>query len=712
MQGSFIPVSIPASARLLKNVNIDIASFPIFEAQINVSIGIAYGIRFFARYANGTQYNVWWEGSALDHRPGSGYENLRVNMERQALLATGHQVITLTAIEIYVEVPSNTKANFQLDLMNIDFVNQTLAPLSALSDLYRAIYFDLGNVPYYNAAWTLNRVNIGVTLTATPGSTYTVYLATLGAIFTSSTAQALSYYPSTSSSEITFYPNRDVSLFPELLPPWNSSIVFVAGSGDFESLQVNYVNLVFLPVHPEITAFSPQSLGFYYSYFIFFLFLLPIGIALLVWHQFFRLQSVSRLWIGVVLAFGLLCRFAVAGVTAHVFDTTTYLASARAWFQYGNPSGSLGPTLPVTFLLYWMGYSPYALLQMLGFQDISFLGHQAGIVESIFIKMFPILSDTAVFLFLLRLKSDAKSFVWSAFYFLNPLSIFISSVWGQYEAATIALVVLGVYGLSRNRRASAGISFVVSGLLQLFGFIPYALLLLSTAWAKKWRTSAVLVGILALVFAYPPETSLLFRLFSSFLGVTQGLAYGSPGGYTLIGSFKSLSFLSSLHPLLLSGTAIFTAVLYTNYLHRFNLNSILLYSGLAVVSFLLFSGTVASWVWLLPLGLLYAIFKEKDSLAAMTLPFGTAIAFTIVSYLTGSAYFLLGTIGYPIIPAIEGVRNGLEIFAVTATFGATLFLYYFLRPNHATVGRTLLASSALILTVYLLAYFWMGVYVA
>jgi len=262
MQGSFVLVSIPASARLLKNVNIDMASFPIFEAQINVSIGVAYGIRFFAKYANGTQYNVWWEGSALDHRPGSGCENLRVNMERQAFLATGHQVITLTGIEIYVEVPSNTKVNFQFDLLEIDFVNQTLAPLSTASDLYRAIYLDLGSVPYYNASWTLNRVNIGVTLTATPGSTYTVYLATLGAIFTSSTAQALSYYPSTSSSEITFYPNRDVSLFSELLPPWNSSIVFVAGNGDFESLQVNYVNLVFLPGHPEITAVSPQSLGF------------------------------------------------------------------------------------------------------------------------------------------------------------------------------------------------------------------------------------------------------------------------------------------------------------------------------------------------------------------------------------------------------------------------------------------------------------------
>ena len=96
----------------------------------------------------------------------------------------------------------------------------------------------------------------------------------------------------------------------------------------------------------------------------------------------------------------------------------------------------------------------------------------------------------------------------------------------------------------------------------------------------------------------------------------------------------------------------------------------------------------------------------------MTLPFGTAIAFTIVSYLTGSAYFLLGTIGYPIVPAIEGVRNGLEIFTITATSAAIVFLYYFLRPNQASVGRTLLTSSALILCAYLLAFYWLGVYPA
>src|SRR5207247_9687552 len=102
------------------------------------------------------------------------------------------------------------------------------------------------------------------------------------------------YNSSTSSSEITFYPNRNVALFPELLPPWNYSIVLVAGNGYFETVHVNYASLVFLPPPADTPFLSPQSLGFYYSYFIFFLFVLPSGIAVLDLHHFFRLQSISR----------------------------------------------------------------------------------------------------------------------------------------------------------------------------------------------------------------------------------------------------------------------------------------------------------------------------------------------------------------------------------------------------------------------------------
>ncbi|SRR6266566_1407355 len=706
LAGSLLHASIPVSARLFKSINVNITSLPIFDAQINVSKGVGYGIRFFAKYPNGTGYNVWSEESALDHRPGVGYENLRVNMQRQAFLTTGHQVTTLTSIEIYVEAPPDTTTNFRLDLLSLDFANATLAPLGTSSGLYRATYLDLGSIPYTTATWTLNRINIGVRMTATVGSTYTVYVIAGDAILTSSTAREIPYYASESSSEITFYPSQSIPLFAELLPPWNASIVFVAENGFIQTFSMNYVNLIFLPPQEATPSLVPQSLGFYYSYFILFLFLLPAGVAVLIWQQSFRLQTISRLQIGVALIIGLLCRFALAGVTAHIFDTTNYLVSARAWFQFGNPSGSLGPTLPVTFFLYWMGYSPFALLQTLGFRDITFLGHQTGVFEAIFIKMFPILSDMVAFLFLLRFKNDGKTFVWSAFYFLNPLAIFISAVWGQYEAATVALVVLGTYYLRDNSRTKAAVSFVLSGLLELFGFIPYALLLFAMAWSKKWRSACLLLVPLALAFAYPPETSLIYRLLLAFSSLAPTTTFGSPGKYTLIGSFN-LSFVSNFHPLIFVGGALLAGVIYANYLHRFNLNSLVLYSGLMLLSILILSGQIASWLWLLPLGTLYAILKSRDSLAAFILPFGTAISFLIVTHLTGSAYFLLGNVGYPILPVIEAVRNGLEIYTVMVTFLGAMFLYYLLHDSRG-VGRTLVVSSALILCVYCLTYFWLG----
>src|SRR5439155_7764396 len=124
--------------------------------------------------------------------------------------------------------------------------------------------------------------------------------------------------------------------------------------------------------HPII---SQESLGLYYVFFIFFLFLLPLGIAILVFREFLPRKLVPRGSVAAVLILGVLCRVALAATTNDVFDINIYLTSTRGWFQYRTPVGSLGPTLPATFFLYWIFYSPYALLQLAGFRDVQFLGH-------------------------------------------------------------------------------------------------------------------------------------------------------------------------------------------------------------------------------------------------------------------------------------------------------------------------------------------------
>jgi hypothetical protein len=592
-------------------------------------------------------------------------------------------------------------------MMKLDFISEILTPLRN-GDEYGAIYLDLITAPQENATWLMNKINLGATLIAKPGSVYTIYLVNYLSIFQTG---PFVYDTSTASYQYTFYPNQPTSLFPELLPPSNASIIFVASSGSLENLSVSHVDFVFLP--SEINSrlpITPQTLQNAYSYFLLFLFLLPVGTSLLVFQHFFRRRVITKFNVVSVLCVGLVCRLVLASTTAHFFDASVYLSSTRAWFQYGDASGSLGPTLPLTFFLYWVGYSPYALLQVLRFQDFALAGHAAGSVELVFIKMFPIASDVATFALLMRFEKSSRAFIWSSFYFLNPLSIFISAMWGQYETATIAFIMLGVYWLHDQKITRAGLAFVVSGLLELFGFVPYSILMLTTAWTRKFRLAVSLLSTAVLLFIYPPEAEQIYRLVLAYLGLTHALTYSTPGIYTLFGSFLLFSFTSGFHPLLISGASILTGVVFFSFTRRSNLNSLVLSTGLALISVLLFSGPLAAWLMLIPIAIVYSILRNKDSLAFFTLVFGTALTFVMVSYTTGSAYFLLGNVGYPILPSIEAVRHGLQIFTVMATFLAIAFLYYFLFAKQAQIERTMIVTSIIIVSGYVLTYYWLGVF--
>ncbi|HYY91220.1 MAG TPA: hypothetical protein VE955_04470, partial [Candidatus Dormibacteraeota bacterium] len=174
MQGVFQNVSSWNSVTLFKNVNINITSYPILNANLNVTTGVQYGIRFYAQYPNGTKYDVWWEGAPLDHRPGIGYESLRINMQREAFLATGHFVQTINKMELYVGDPPNSPQSFRFIMSKLSFEAETFEGLSG--NQYRAVYFDLKSIPRGNESWNFNRINLGVTVQASPGSLFTIYL--------------------------------------------------------------------------------------------------------------------------------------------------------------------------------------------------------------------------------------------------------------------------------------------------------------------------------------------------------------------------------------------------------------------------------------------------------------------------------------------------------------------------------------------------------
>jgi hypothetical protein len=704
VRGVFQNVSTWTAVSLFKNVNINISLYPILTVNVNLTSGVRYGVRFYAQYPNGTEYNVWREGSPLDHRPGIGYESLRLNMQREAFLTTGHAVEIINKMGLYLEDPPDSPTSFQLTLSKLSFENYSLEQASG--NQYRAIYFDLKNAPHQNASWSLNKINSGVTVQASHGSIFSIYFFDGPVLYTSTTASGLAYNSLTSYSQYTFYPDTQPQIFPELLPKTNESIVFVDESGTLASVTMNFANFVFLPTTTVDNL--QQSPGLYYVYFIFFLFLLPVGIAILVFREFLSRKLVPKASIFTVLITGIMCRIALATTTAHVFDMNVYLTSDRGWFQFRTPLGSLGPTLPLAFFLYWIGYSPYALLQFLGFQDVQFLGNAAGLVEAVFVKLFPMFMDVVTFLLLFRLRTTGAAFVWATFYFLNPLTIFISSVWGQYVAATMAFIVLGVYCMSRQRNKIAALAFIVSGMVELLGFLPYMLLLLGVARAKLYKTLLVAAFAALPILVYPPETTLILRLFLGLAGVIKG-QFSQPGRYSLFGNFPQLSVIAQFKPILLSEAVILAAALLDTYRHKMDAERLVFYTALSSVSLLFFSNLLASWLWLLPICLLYAIMNEKNDLGAFMLVFGTSVAFLEVSNTTGSAYLILGNLGYAILPSIEATRNRLEIFSVMMS-ALAIILLFFLRYGSGQAKETMLRTSGITFSLYLLLYFWFGVY--
>jgi hypothetical protein len=241
--GTFLNQTTWTSVTLIKAATLNITSYPLLNVDLSLNTGVRYGVRFFAQYANGTSYNVWWEGSPLDHRDGIGNESLRINMQREALLATGHVVNTLTNMEIYVEDPPNSPQSFRLVLSRFSLENDLLAQVP--TGQFRAIYFDLKKIPQGNESWALNKVNLGMTIQATQLTVFSIYIFEGSSIYSSATATGLAYNPATSFSEYTFYPNAQQEIFPELLSKSDTSIVLVVTAGILQSATLTYAQFIF-----------------------------------------------------------------------------------------------------------------------------------------------------------------------------------------------------------------------------------------------------------------------------------------------------------------------------------------------------------------------------------------------------------------------------------------------------------------------------------
>ena len=704
--GTLNPNSSPSSASISTKLSVNLTEYPILYLQIKVTQGVGYGVRFYSSADNKTIV-LWSNSDVLDHRKGTGQlESIQVNLQLLSKMNTGSEAQNVSQMQIYVEGPASATATpFSVVIQKLQFLSYNITASAELGGSYHAVYFTFNNLP--NAtSWTLNKIDLELLVSASPGASYEIYQFN-GTSTTTGTVY--NFTPVTASYQYSLYPSKGTQIaLPDSVPPsGNYSLVVVALSGVLNSVQLKGVSFVYIPslTSSPVTA-ETVNLG-WYVFLILFLFAIPFTTAIILYSRYRREQEIKLWHIGVAVAIGLGCRIALAPVGQQPFDLMIYATSARGWFEYATPNASYGPTLPLTFFLYWIPYSFYALLLKLGFHDFFILNHQIGFFESIFLKGFPIASDLFVFYLLLKFDSGPKSKVLAFFYFLNPLPIYISSVWGQYEAGTISMVILGFLYLYRgdsglSKEFKAALAFVVSALIELVGLIPIALLLAKSLVSRRLNIvgTLILASPLVLLFVYPPEWRLIYLLFSGSVGESTALLFGNPHTpYTIFSNFPGLA---SYHPLILLLLATGIGYIATR---KFDLENTITFTFIGFVIFLLFAGQEPQWwLFLVPLGIVYAIVSGKFALGPYTLVFGTIVAFLILSFTQGSGYMLFGNPKLDLIPVIESAKHGIDIYTVTTTVGALLGVGYLIlggrvtRRFPAVLGGSLILIGAAVLS--------------
>ena len=406
----------------------------------------------------------------------------------------------------------------------------------------------------------------------------------------------------------------------------------------------------------------------------------------------------------VTLLVGLIVRFELASFAGHPGDLSLFAFSSRLYYESGQ-FDYLFPSLPLVYYVQLAFYSFYVLIRDTGLSDPTFLYHTNYMIEGIFFRIPMIISDVGIFALILKFTGRLR---YAALYLLNPLVIYLTGAWGIYDSLMMLPLVAGFFLYARNERRLASISFVVSGLFKLFGFVPFGLLALETLLQRKWKEFGfqigTAIGLTTLTFA-PYIGNGLQDFYVGILLRFLGFSGALTRGYDIIAIFSGSRFAGSSPFIYLGAGA--TAIFFVFHLRRSQspLQVLLLWSIVGAVTLNLFSQFEPQWLsWPIPLSILYAYVTKREGLAHYTYFYGIASAVLSITILQSVGYLLLGT---PLVffQAIEAFQGRVAVYSLSvATMLLILLGYLFLKPVKFKIE-----VIALVALVYLQAYFWLSI---
>lgn len=182
---------------------------------------------------------------------------------------------------------------------------------------------------------------------------------------------------------------------------------------------------------------------------------------------------------------------------------------------------------------------------------------EPGVFTYLLILKMPFLVfDFLLGLILLRLFKEERQSLWAfKLWMINPISIYVTYIFGQYDVIPVFFIMLSLYFLSKEKTKSSMLSIGVAGTLKTFAFLfvlPIALFFVKRIKGFKEKVGGFLlliaISLLPLVLSkiaayftpvYYLPTNIVASPFdvNGFFGNTLYL-FGKPGAPPLIGLFR------------------------------------------------------------------------------------------------------------------------------------------------------------------------------
>src|SRR2546421_1190312 len=279
------------AVNLYRSVNFSLAQNPVVLISLEASAGIHYGIRITGQDSSGNPFQAWSESSYLQHRPGLGRtENFTIDV-----VVEGYQVngvfpttgLSITSLSFYIEATPGQAGNYALNVYGIQLVSPSEHPfdsVDAVEDEMDGIVLSLNLTN--SLRFTDNNFAQGYIdyyVSGTTNLVYTVYYMH-GPIVV---GQGYSYSASELTYNVATFSTSSIRSYPPLLMGNDKfSIVLAPTRGSFLTFHLGGFSVRYLsqpPLYSAPTDIDPNLIVIYY---LIFLFVTPVAIAILVSRLF------------------------------------------------------------------------------------------------------------------------------------------------------------------------------------------------------------------------------------------------------------------------------------------------------------------------------------------------------------------------------------------------------------------------------------------